>query len=111
MKIVANGCSQTSWVSGMYTPALSEKAALDSAICAATLNDFACLKNLCPNLQAIAHNGGESFKHAKHTQLLGLPVHKLPSTSPANASWSFERKLAAWREVFNGHGLPDNSGQ
>ena len=83
---------------------------LDSAICAATLNDFACLKNLCPNLQAIAHNGGESFKHAKHTQLLGLPVHKLPSTSPANASWSFERKLAAWREVFHGHGLPDNSG-
>ena len=84
---------------------------LDSAICAATLNDFACLKNLCPNLQAIAHNGGESFKHARHTQLLGLPVYKLPSTSPANASWSFERKLVAWREVFDGHGLPDNSGQ
>jgi len=29
----------------------------------------------------------------------------LPSTSPANASWSFERKLAAWREVFEKHGL------
>jgi G:T/U-mismatch repair DNA glycosylase len=27
-------------------------------------------------------------------------VHRLPSTSPANASWSFERKLAAWRTVF-----------
>jgi G:T/U-mismatch repair DNA glycosylase len=24
----------------------------------------------------------------------------LPSTSPANAGWSFERKLAAWREAL-----------
>jgi TDG/mug DNA glycosylase family protein len=31
---------------------------------------------------------------------LGLPVYRLPSSSPANASWSFERKLAAWREVL-----------
>jgi hypothetical protein len=30
---------------------------------------------------------------------------KLPSTSPANASWSFERKLAAWREVMALAGL------
>ena len=73
---------------------------LDSNIRQAVLNDFSALKTLCPNLQAIAHNGGESYKHAKHTRLLGLPVHKLPSTSPANASWSFERKLCAWREVF-----------
>jgi G:T/U-mismatch repair DNA glycosylase len=29
-----------------------------------------------------------------------LPVYKLPSTSPAHASWSFERKLTAWREVM-----------
>jgi G:T/U-mismatch repair DNA glycosylase len=36
---------------------------------------------------------------------LGVPVYKLPSTSPANASWSFDRKLAAWREVFEKHGL------
>ncbi len=55
--------------------------------------------------EAIAHNGGESFRHARHTRALGLPVYRLPSTSPANASWSFERKLAAWREVFEQHGL------
>jgi G:T/U-mismatch repair DNA glycosylase len=30
----------------------------------------------------------------------------LPSSSPANASWSFERKLAAWRAVFQACGLP-----
>lgn len=73
---------------------------LDSKIRGAVLNDFSSLLKHCPNLQAIAHNGGESFKHAKHTQSLGLPVYKLPSTSRANASWSFERKLAAWRDVF-----------
>ena len=73
---------------------------LDSNIRCAVLNDFSTLRLLCPDLQAIAHNGGESFKHSKHTALLGVPVYKLPSTSPANASWSFERKLAAWREVF-----------
>ena len=34
------------------------------------------------------------------TRALGVPVLRLPSTSPANASWSFERKLAAWRAAF-----------
>jgi len=37
---------------------------------------------------------------------VGVQFYKLPSTSPANASWSFERKLAAWREVLDKHGLP-----
>ncbi len=78
---------------------------LDSRIRSPVLNDLAGLKKLCPDLAAIAHNGGESFKHAKHTRALGLPVVRLPSTSPANASWSFERKLAAWREAFEQHGL------
>ena len=78
---------------------------LDSNIRQAVLNDFSTLRTLCPNLQAIAHNGAESFKHAKHTQNLGLSVFKLPSTSPANASWSFERKVAAWHDVFKKCGL------
>ena len=78
---------------------------LDSNIRQPVLNDFSMLTTLCPNLQAIAHNGGESFKHARHTQNLGLPVFRLPSTSPANASWSFERKVAAWRDVFEKCGL------
>jgi G:T/U-mismatch repair DNA glycosylase len=38
-------------------------------------------------------------------QALDLPVYKLPSTSPANASWSFDKKLHAWREVFKASGL------
>lgn len=76
---------------------------LDTAIRNAVVNDIAGLQ--LPQLQAIVHNGGESYKHARHTQTLGVPVYKLPSTSPANASWTFERKLAAWREVMERHGL------
>ena len=78
---------------------------LDSNIRNAVVNDFAAVRQLCPELRAVAHNGGESFKHSKYTLMLGLPVYKLPSTSPANASWSFERKLGSWREVFDKHGL------
>lgn len=85
--------------------ACEREGSLDSHIRNAAVNDFAKMKQLCPVLEAIAHNGGESFKHARHMQLPGVPAYKLPSTSPANASWSFERKLAAWREVFEKHGL------
>lgn len=85
--------------------ACEREGSLDTAIRNAELNDFAWLLRECPLLQAIAHNGGESFRHAKHTQALGLPVHKLPSTSPANASWSFDRKLAAWAEVLRRHSV------
>ncbi len=78
---------------------------LDAAIRHPQVNDFSDLQRRCPLLRAIAHNGGESFRHAKHMVTLGLPVYKLPSTSAANASWSFERKLAAWREVVAAVGL------
>ncbi len=78
---------------------------LDADIREATLNDLPGLRVLCPRLQAVAHNGGESFRHARHTRTLGLPVYRLPSTSPANAGWSFERKLAAWAEVLSAHGV------
>lgn len=76
---------------------------LDSAIRNAQPNDIAALQ--LPRLAAIAHNGGESFKHARHTRSLGVPVVQLPSTSPAHASWSFDRKLDAWRGVMEIHGL------
>lgn len=78
---------------------------LDSAIEAAELNDLAGLRERAPALQALAHNGGESARTMRITRSLGLPVHRLPSTSPANASWRFERKLAAWREVLERYGL------
>jgi len=73
---------------------------LDSAIQAAGINDLGRLRRLAPGLRAIAHNGGESARAMRVTRTLGVTVHRLPSTSPANASWTLERKLAAWREVF-----------
>ena len=87
--------------------ACEREGSLDTAIRNAALNDFAWVQRECPRLQAVAHNGGESFRHAKHTQALGLPVYKLPSTSPANASWSFDQKMAAWAEVLRLHGVAD----
>jgi TDG/mug DNA glycosylase family protein len=86
---------------------------LDSAIRQAQLNDFPGLLRQCPQLSGIAHNGGESHRHARvveqslaHAGLAGrVRIHRLPSTSPANASWGFERKLGAWRAVMQEHGL------
>lgn len=78
---------------------------LDSAIRDAEFNDLAALKARAPALQAVAHNGGESARAMRFTAALGVRVWRLPSTSPANASWSFERKLAAWREAFEAHGI------
>ena len=78
---------------------------LDSAIRQPQVNDFAALMQRCPQLRAVAHNGGESFKHSGKLMGLGLEVYKLPSTSPANASVSWERKLAAWQEVMQAAGL------
>lgn len=80
--------------------ACEREGSLDSHIQNGKPNDLHSLLTRCPKLAIIAHNGGESFKHAKLTQALGLPVFRLPSTSPANASWSFERKLMAWRDTL-----------
>jgi hypoxanthine-DNA glycosylase len=78
---------------------------LDSAIADAQLNDLASLRVRAPGLTAVAHNGGESARSRRVTEALGVDVVRLPSTSPANASWSFDRKLAAWRAVFEAHGV------
>jgi hypoxanthine-DNA glycosylase len=83
---------------------------LDASIRDAALNDFAHLD--VPQLGAVAHNGAESFRHApKVIEALRdsghgvLPAYKLPSTSPAHAAMSFERKCEAWHDVFARHGL------
>lgn len=78
---------------------------LDTSIEDAALNDLPGLLRIAPQLSCIAHNGGESARTMRITAALGVDVVRLPSTSPANASWSFERKLAAWREAFAAHGI------
>ena len=92
--------------------ACEREGSLDSNIRNAKVNDFAALQTQLPQLLAIAHNGGESFRHAKAVRK-SMALHdddriaslRLPSTSPANASWSFEKKLNAWREALASYGL------
>ena len=91
--------------------ACRREGSLDSAIEDAKPNDLAGLVVRLPTLRAIAHNGGESARAMRVTRALGLPVVRLPSTSPANASWSFERKLVAWRAAFADAGLAAGESQ
>ena len=78
---------------------------LDADIRDAQLNDLPALVAELPQLRLIAHNGGESARVMRVTRALGPPVLRLPSTSPANASWSFERKRAAWQQAFEQAGV------
>lgn len=92
--------------------ACEREGSLDTSIRNAQVNDFAALHRQMPRLAAIAHNGGESFRHARAVRRsMGLSGDdtiaslRLPSTSPANASWSFEKKLNAWRDALAPYGL------
>lgn len=70
---------------------------LDSAIRHGIANDFQALKRRAPQLKQVCFNGKSAGRFATNLQALGFETCVLPSTSPANASWSFERKLEAWR--------------
>lgn len=92
--------------------ACEREGSLDTSIRNAQVNDFRGLLARAPGLSAIAHNGGESFRHARAVRAsLGLDAAsaiaslRLPSTSPANASWSFEQKLNAWADALAPYGL------
>lgn len=83
----------------VYT-ACERQGSLDAAIRRPVLADVAGLAATLPALRGIAHHGGESAKAMRYTAAIGLPLFRLPSTSPANAGWPLTSKLAAWREVL-----------
>ena len=56
--------------------------------------------NLTDTIFVAGHRGMVGSAIVRRLQALGFAVHRLPSTRPANAGWSFDRKLAAWRETF-----------
>lgn len=85
--------------------ACERQGSMDATITKAQPNDLRALAAGLPQLRAIAHNGGESARLMRLTCSLVPACHRLPSTSPANASWSFARKLEAWRDVFTSHAL------
>lgn len=78
---------------------------LDADIEDAEPSDLGRLLQVAPGLRALLHNGGESARAMPRSAALGIAAERLPSTSPANASASFARKLAAWRAAFVRHGI------
>lgn len=77
---------------------------LDSAIRNGVPNDFAGLQKSVfarRRLPLVCFNGQAAGRSAPQLQALGFETLVLPSTSPANATWSFVRKLSAWRDALS----------
>lgn len=78
----------------------------DSSIRNAVPNDLRPILEHAP-IQAIFCNGGASWNcYNRYTRpSLGIEAYKLPSTSPANAAWSLDRLIDAWKVIL----LPSTS--
>ncbi|WP_442947226.1 DNA-deoxyinosine glycosylase [Noviherbaspirillum sp.] len=79
--------------------ACQREGSLDASIRQAQANDFAALKNDCPRLVRVCFNGKTSGKLEPQFAAAGFETLVLPSSSPANAQWSFEQKLAVWKRI------------
>jgi double-stranded uracil-DNA glycosylase len=86
----------------------AREGSLDSSIVESSLvaNDFASFLDAHPRIAAIYFNGAKAeHSYRKHvlpalpSALAAITTRRLPSTSPANASYSFERKLALWTAI------------
>lgn len=73
--------------------------ALDSAIRAAVLNDFAALLARVPQLRRVLFNGQTAARQTPYFAALGLETQTLPSSSPAY-TLSYENKLARWQAAL-----------
>jgi hypoxanthine-DNA glycosylase len=82
--------------------ACRRKGSLDSEIdpTSIRLNPIAELIEREASIERILTNGGLASRlfarHLAHAMPRAVEVHALPSTSPANASWSLKRKRAVW---------------
>lgn len=81
---------------------------LDSDIDPASIvpNDFVSLLEAQPSITVVFFNGATAEQVFRRHVLpdlgdlsVGLQLVRLPSTSPANASWSYERKRDAWQRI------------
>jgi TDG/mug DNA glycosylase family protein len=70
-------------------------------------NDLTGLLCSTPSIRRICCNGATAHTVLKRhfatrvaVEFPGLEVKRLPSTSPANAGWSYARKLNAWRKAL-----------
>lgn len=78
--------------------AATREGSLDAAIRLHEASDVAALVRELPALKAIAFNGGTSARIGRRQlgEGTGLALIDLPSSSPAYASLSFEKKKEAW---------------
>ena len=76
----------------------TRKGSLDADIRLHEASDLGALVATLPELRATAFNGGTSarFERRQLEGVSGLTLIDLPSSSPAYASLSFERKREAW---------------
>ena len=71
----------------------------DTSIKDVVVNDFSRILSHS-NVEQIYVNGGKAYElYVKYAEkVTGIKAIQLPSTSPANASWSLERLTEVWRE-------------
>ena len=74
---------------------------LDSDITGETPNDVPLLLKGHPNIKTVIFNGrkAQALYQKYFTGTEGIRYIYLPSTSPANAGFSFDRLLSAWRSA------------
>ncbi len=86
----------------------TRRSSLDSDIVETSIipNDFAAFFAAHPDIRFVFFNGSKAQaffeRHVRSSlpaSLSHLIYERLPSTSPANASISFERKLRAWQKL------------
>ena len=75
----------------------------DSSIRDVEANDIAGLLRNSP-IKRIYGNGDKACQLYNRfcRERAGMEIHKLPSTSPANAAFSLDRLLGCWREILEG---------
>ena len=79
---------------------------MDSAIRQAEPNDFSDLLNMAPALSRLVFNGKKAYQSfVKSSNLLWAEKNSiehilLPSTSPANASTAYDKKLELWAKAL-----------
>ena len=73
----------------------------DSTIKNVKENDMRVILGTAP-IRAVFTNGAKAdtlfHKYCRESCEIGIPVVKLPSTSPANAAWNVERLITVWKE-------------
>jgi hypoxanthine-DNA glycosylase len=84
--------------------AAHRKGSLDTAIKNIEANDFAAFYATHPQIQLVCFNGQKAEtiyqKKVGTVHAPGVEFRRLPSTSPAHAGMTFEKKFQAWSELL-----------